>query len=229
MNNSEQPAVIFVPGLGLDSREWDGVREQLGGVHHVVVLPSQGLPAPRGDDLSVEAQAGRLLTELDSRCAGRQLLLVGHSSGSAVAVEAAVRHRGVTGLVLIGPVTDPASRTWPQTAQRWLRTATHERLSELRTLVPQYARTGVGSLLRGHDAMRWYATEQALRGVDVPVAVLRGEHDRIPSPDWTATLLDGPDRFLTVVPGAAHMVPITHPGAVVAAIERVRAASAVGR
>lgn len=217
------PRVLLLPGVGLDDREWEGVRARLECPSEVVLLPSQGLPASRGDDLRVTAQADRVLRALPLRWPGEEpLLLVGHSAGCPVAVEVAARSARVAGLVLVGPVTDPAARGWPRMAWRWLRTAAAERLGELRTLAPQYARTGVLSVLTGMDRMRGHSLEQALAGVTVPVVLVRGEDDRIAPLDWLTRLASAPGRSVRVVRGAGHMVPLTHPEAVAEAVREVR-------
>src|SRR3954454_22423495 len=58
----KRPGLVFVPGLGLDAREWDGGRRCLRehGVpddESVVLLPSLGRPAAREVALHVEALA----------------------------------------------------------------------------------------------------------------------------------------------------------------------------
>ncbi len=179
-------------------------------------LPSMGLGALRGSDLTVGAHADRVAALLPTRPA----VLVGHSAGCPVVVEVA-RRVPVAGLVLVGPVTDPRAATWPRMVAQWVRTARHERPWEAPALVPQYTRTGTVSMLRGMDALRRYRTDRALAGLDVPVEVVRGEHDRIAPQDWCEQLV-GPAR-VTTVPGAAHMVPLTHPGAVADAVRRVQA------
>src|SRR4029453_6484043 len=105
------PVVVFVPGLGLDSRSWQGVRDPLKEGSVVVLLPSMGQPAPRGTDLRVERQAERLLQDLPT---GQSVILVGHSPTCPRRVDVATRSRDVAGLVLVGPVTDPAAQTWPR-------------------------------------------------------------------------------------------------------------------
>lgn len=225
MDQSEGPIVVFVPGLGLDGREWAAVRARLAEPAEAVRLPAQGRPAAKDTDLSVEAQGRRVATALAEQPGDRPVVLVGHSEGCAVAVETATRSDRVAGLVLIGPVSDPRARTWPQTLQRWLRTAVHERLGEVPSLLPQYARTGLRSLLRGHHVMRWYPTGEALTRVTVPVVVVMGEFDRIPSREWVDGLVAGPRRSLVVVARAGHMVPLTHPEAVAMAIHQVKLAA----
>lgn len=208
--------VVLVPGLGLGAREWDGVRSRLDA--SVVLLPSLGRRAGRRTDLSVEAAAERLLAVIDPDAA--DLLLVGHSAGCAVAVEAAARCRSVTGLVLVGPSTDPRAATWPRLAARWLRTAVHERPGEIPVLVPQYLRTGFVSMARGMNTIRTFRTDLALARTGVPVTIVRGGNDRITPDDWCRHLADaaGGPGYVVTVPDAAHMVPITHPVAVVEAI-----------
>lgn len=212
------PAVVFVPGLGLDSRSWQLVRHELRGLSAVVLLPSMGQPAPRGTDLAVERQAERLLQRLPH---GGKTILVGHSASCPVVVEAATRTSDVVGLVLVGPVTDPRAQTWPRMLSQWARTASHERPREAAVLVPQYRRTGTLSMLRGIDAMRHFRTDLALSRLDVPVEVVCGESDRIASHEWSSVLRTVSNGRLTTVQGAAHMVPLTHPNAVVAGVDRL--------
>ncbi len=219
------PLVVLVPGLGLTRTEWLGTRRGLDGPGQVVPLPSMGQGAPRGTDLTVEAHAERVLRVLPGH---GHVVLVGHSASCAVVVEVA-RRTPVAGLVLVGPVTDPRAATWPRMVARWLRTARHERVREVPVLVPQYSRTGVSSMLRGMDAVRRYRTDEALAGAGVPVEVVRGEHDRIAPADWCALLAAGPGDRVTTVPGAGHMVPLTHPAAVPAAVGRVLARAAAHR
>ena len=211
--------VVFVPGLGLDSRSWQLVRHELLGLSTIVLLPSMGQPAPRGTDLSIERQADRLLQSLPK---GATVILVGHSASCPVVVEAATRTDDVVGLVLVGPVTDPATHTWPRMLSQWARTASHERPGEATSLVPQYRRTGVMSMLRGMNTTRHFRTDLALGRLDLPVEIVRGEKDRIASHEWSSVLRRASNGRLSTVEGAAHMVPLTHPSAVTAAVDRLR-------
>lgn len=218
------PAVVLVPGLGLDAGAWTRVLDDLPGRPRVVRLPSLGLRSRRGGDLRAERQAERLLDDLTRARAGA-VVLVGHSASCPVVVEAAARSGSVVGLVLVGPVTDPRARTWPRMLAQWARTATHERPAEVPLLVPQYGRTGVMSMARGMDAVRRYDTARTLQRLDCPVVVVRGAQDRIAPAGWCRYLADAGSGRLVTVGGAAHMVPLTHPGAVVGAVRDVSAAS----
>lgn len=216
------PVVVLVPGLGLDSRSWRLVRKAIDAPSSVVLLPSMGQRAPRGSALSVESHAARLMASLPKET---PVILVGHSASCPVVVEAARRTAQVVGLVLVGPVTDPAAPTWPRMLAQWARTATHERFSEAAVLVPQYRRTGPLSMVRGMDAIRHFRTDVALTGLGVPVEIVRGHTDRIASRQWSSALRRIADGRLTTVHGAAHMLPLTHPSAVAAAVARASLAT----
>ena len=220
---SVSPLIVLVPGLGLDGRSWQLVRHELRGRGAVMLLPSLGQPARRGTDLSVERQAERLLQKLPT---GKPTILVGHSASCPVVVEVATRTTDVVGLVLVGPVSDPAAQTWSRMLGQWARTASHERPSEAAALVPQYRRTGILSMLRGMDAMRHFRTDLALSRLDGPVEIVRGENDRIASREWSSVLRRVSNGRLTTIQGAAHMVPLTHPTAVAAAVDSVSSPSA---
>lgn len=211
--------VVLVPGLGLDARAWASVRHLLTGPSLVVPLPSMGGPAGRGTDLRVEQQSRRLISALPP---GRRVILVGHSASCPVVVDAATRTSAVAGLVLVGPVTDPAARSWPRLLARWLRTATHERLWEVPVLAPQYLSTGVLSMVRGMNHIRRYRTDAGLSTLSVPTLVIRGRNDRIAPARWCDQLALTARTAVISVPRAAHMVPLTHPHVIAKAAERLR-------
>lgn len=206
---------VLVPGLGLDAREWAGVWPLLTTASTVVTLPSLGRPARRGDDLDVEALAGRLVARLPAT--GR-LLLVGHSASCPVVAEAAAGHPRVEALVLVGPTTDPAAAGWPGLVGRWLRTAGHERPGEVPALARQYRRTGLRSMAAGLDRIRRHRVDRALGSTSAHVVVIRGEYDRIAPDAWCRHLASTAGGQLRTVAGGAHMVPLTHPDAVAQAV-----------
>ena len=220
------PSVVIVPGLGLDERSWSRVLERLTAPAAVVCLPALGRPAPAGTDVQIGRQAARLLIEL-ARLGATNVVLVGHSAGCPVIVEAAARSTVVTGLVLLGPVTDPRAATWPRLLGQWVRTVVQERLWQIPLLIPQYRKTGFPTMLRGMNSFRWYRTDHAVARLTIPVAVVRGEQDRIAADAWSSRLADAARTDLTTVDGAAHMAPLTHPEAVVDAVREVMTRAAL--
>ena len=64
--------------------------------------------------------------------------------------------------------------------------------------------------------------EPRLRGVNVPVLVVRGTRDRLCPHDWaTRVAAAAPLGRLVELPGAAHLTPQTHPGQVADVIHSV--------
>ena len=214
-----RPSPRFVPGLGLDQRAWQLVLNALGTGAVVALLPSFGQPARRGSDLRTEAQAERLLGH-ESLVGTGDLVLVGHSASCSVVVEAARRSDRVVGLVLVGPV-DPRAASWPRLLSDWVRTAAHEVHPQAPKLFPQYARTGLPSILHGINDTRRYPIDRSLARLDLPVTVIRGTQDRIADRGWCAHLAAVGRAVLVDVPGGAHMIVLTHPDEVAAAVADV--------
>jgi pimeloyl-ACP methyl ester carboxylesterase len=203
---------VAVPGLGLSAAVARRTLDRLpAAARSAVLLPAFGLRARRDTHVTPEELARRLLDRLPDEPS----VLVGHSASCQVVAEAALRAPArVAALVLVGPTTDPRAAAWPPLVRRWLRTAAHERPGQVPLLVWAYARTGLVSMARGMDAARRHRLDRALARVTCPVLVVRGPHDAICPADWAADLAArAPDGRSETLPAGAHMVPITHAGA----------------
>ncbi|QJY44575.1 alpha/beta fold hydrolase [Pseudonocardia broussonetiae] len=215
----DRPTLLAVPGLGLTPRTTAPTLSALGPGWRtgVVRLPGYGEPCRSGVLLDPAVLAGRLLDRLD-----RPAVLLGHSASCHVVAEAARRAPGrVAGLVLVGPTGDPRLVP-PVLVHRWLRTAVHEHLWELPVLVPDWLRNGPVTMARGFAATRRQRLSDVLAGVEAPVLVVRGRHDRIAPADWVAALAAAAPRGTAAsLAGGAHMVPLTRPASLAARIEAV--------
>jgi pimeloyl-ACP methyl ester carboxylesterase len=215
--------MVAVPGLGLSVDGWRGPGLVLAGRQGTgfaaVALPAHGLPARRGDPLDPATSAGRLLARLDELGVGRVALL-GHSASCQLVTEAARREpERVTALVLVGPTTDPRAPTWPRLAARWLATAVHERLGQVPLLVRDYGHSGLVTFARAMDSARHHPLAPTLAGLDHPVLLVRGPHDRVAPQAWHDDLVAlRPGIEAVTLPGGGHMVPITHPHELAAAV-----------
>src|SRR3954452_1894 len=197
--------MVVVPGLGLGPESWWPTTAALPQRLEVRTLPGYGVPAARHADLRPRALATDLLTELQDEDAP---LLVGHSAScQVVAHAAAVNPDHVRGLLLVGPTTDPRSRSWLRLAARWLATAKHEKPGQAPSLVRQYHRTTLLSMSRAMDQARDDRIDATLARVRCPVLVVRGRHDRICPADWAEALAP-----TVTLPRGGHMVPRTHGG-----------------
>ncbi|MGY1603910.1 alpha/beta fold hydrolase [Geodermatophilus sp. SYSU D00815] len=199
------PRVVLVPGLGLDRRTWARLRRRLAA--DVVALPGMGRRAPVP---SVDALAGLLRAGLGEG----PVVLVGHSQSCQVVVAAAGDPR-VVGLVLLGPTTDPRLRSpWGLTA-RWLATALREPPWQYPLVLAQWLRTGPRAMAALFRSAAPDRIDHRLRGVGVPVTVVRGTRDALCPADWArAVAAAAPLGRLVELPGAAHMTPLTRPDAV---------------
>ncbi|SET19351.1 alpha/beta fold hydrolase [Geodermatophilus poikilotrophus] len=200
---------VLVPGLGLDGRSSARLRELVPA--DVVLLPGMGLPGPVP---SLE----ELTVLLRDRLGGGPVLLVGHSQSCQVVAALAGDPR-VTGLVLLGPTTDPRLRSGGGLLRRWVATAVGERWPHALLALPQWLRTGPRAMRQLWAVASPDRIDVRLRTVGVPVTVVRGTRDRLCAHDWAAAVAAAAPRGrLVELPGAAHLTPMTHPGEVAALV-----------
>lgn len=231
------PAVLLIHGVGLRAEAWAAQFAGLGASYSLLAvdLPGHGASAARplaglGDLVDWAANAARAI--------GRPLVVAGHSLGALVALEMALRLpdlvRGVAALNCIyrrsararaavldraealaaGAAGDPGATLtrWfgadrasapARACERWLRSVDHG----------SYA-----------AAYRLFAEADAppdarLAELVIPALFLTGANEPNSTPAMSRSLAalvpDGRDE---IVEGAAHMLPMTHPGAVNAAL-----------
>lgn len=205
---------LLVHGLGAGSRYWSplaAVLARTGGVH-VLELPGFG-DAPRPPaPLPVEALAAAVTGYARSRELDRPVL-VGHSMGSQIVVEAALQDpESFSAVVAMGPVVDPTARTARQQGLRLLTDLFLETPAANWAALRDYARTGPRWYLASLPHMLAYRTEEAVRRLGTPLLVLRGARDPIATRRWVAQLgAEAPAARTAEVPGAAHVVMFTRP------------------
>lgn len=215
------PQIVLVHGIGVASRYYAPlarVLAQCAGVH-VLELPGfGGAPKPESplsvEELAAVVNAYVRAADLD------QPVLVGHSMGAQVVVEAALQDSGLVPIVVaMGCVVDPRGRTALQQGLRLLQDCLLETPSANWTVLGEYARTGPRWYLRTVPSMLGYRTEEAVARLPVPLLIVRGARDPIASHDWAQQLQRlAPAARLVEVPRAAHLVMYTHPGKVAALI-----------
>lgn len=224
------PQFVLVHGIGVAATYFERLAQVLarsGGVH-VLELPGFG-PAPRPDHpLTVEAHADQVVHYL--RAAGLdRAVLVGHSMGSQFVVEAALKGtEHVAAVVAMGCVVDPDARSAVRQGWRLLRDFLREPPRANWVVLKDYARTGPRWYLATLPAMLGYELEEAVRGLDLPLLVVRGGRDPIAPRAWTEQVCrNAPDARLLEVAGAGHVVMWSHPEEVGAAVvDHARAAAA---
>jgi pimeloyl-ACP methyl ester carboxylesterase len=146
-------------------------------------------------------------------------VLVGQSHGCQVIVEAMTRVPELaSALVLNAPTMLAEHRSIGGQLWRVILDAPREPLSLVPHVVRDYLVAGpVRILATLKDALR-DRIEDKLPAVRVPVSIVTGARDPVSPPAWGERLARLVGARFTVVPGAAHAVPFSHPEALAAEI-----------
>jgi pimeloyl-ACP methyl ester carboxylesterase len=169
----------------------------------LVDLPGWTRGRARSCDPSVESMATTLAHWLALRDL-RNVVLLGHSVGSLVALRTALLDPGrLTGVVLAGPSFPPDVRTPGTLVRRFATTIPREPADEIASIAPSFLSSGGPGLFRLlRDGMDQRPEDQ-VGELDLPVLVVTGEHDGMAPPAW-AQQLSGLARAgsAVVLPGA---------------------------
>lgn len=244
------PPVLLVHGLGSDaSQDWYRVADQLDDRHYVVVLDLPGFgrsPAPDSADLTPENYA-RLLDWLIERESLKQVRLVGHSMGGAIALYyASQRANRLHNLTLVSAagilhkaayVKEFTERSFDlpdlpaplERPARRLMASVRSLVDDFSTLPPisDFIRSdgifgellGDQTTIRAALALMETDFSAALDQVSLPVTILWGGNDGV-APLRTGHLLDGRLKRsrMHLLPAAGHMPMIDEPEAFQAAL-----------
>jgi len=218
---------VLVHGIGVARLYFTRLETVLASAGPVVTLELPGFGrAPKRPDRSVPPtieEHARLVADLLRRHGGTGYRIVGHSMGTQIVADLAVRNPDLVGeLALLGPVTDPAARDALRQGLRLARDTLGETPPTNVAVFTDYARTGPRWYLRTLPFMLGYDLSAVLPRIAAPTVVMRGARDPIAPHGWTEQVarLVPRSRFVEV-PGARHVVQFTHP-------ERVAAELAVG-
>ncbi|MEU4422429.1 alpha/beta hydrolase [Actinoplanes sp. NPDC024001] len=201
------PEIVLVPGLAVADYLLPGLAAWGEWTRaHLLELPGQAGSGEPPYELSV-AEYSRAVTGWLAAHRPDPVILAGHSSGTQVVAEAAAGAAEVAGLVLAGPMTDPAVRGRFPLAARWAVEGLTQPPALTATQATEWWRAGPRRLTHLVGIHRRHRIEDPLRRVTVPVLVLRGRRDRLCSAAWTRRL-----GRQVEMPGA-HCFPWSHPHA----------------
>ena len=245
-----KPTIVFLHGALNDHSVWSNQSDALAARGYAVLaldLPGHGAASPGPALASVEAMAGWLLARLEADGIERALL-VGHSMGSLIALEAARRAPArCAGLALLGTawpmkVSDGllASALEDQDAAigmvaQWSHMPLPDQIDGMeepslqessRQLMTRIAAEGPPNLLHTDlAACKAYAGGgEAIAALDCPVLFILGRFDRM-TPARAAAALVGAARHGTVVEvDAGHAMMAEQPVAVLDALAAFAAA-----
>ena len=203
---------VLIPGIGVSSTYFERlapILNEFGPVYALDLPGFGGVPHP-GRALTIAEYAdlvGRVVDELGLV----DPVVVGHSMGSQIAVDLAARRPGLSTVVLIGPVVNPAERRVVIQARRFLQAAWHEPAKVKVLAVSAYLFCGFKWFSRILPQMMTYRIEDRLPRVRARTLVIRGEHDSVAPREWVERVGDLlPASRLWEIPGAAHSVMYAH-------------------
>jgi pimeloyl-ACP methyl ester carboxylesterase len=215
------PPVVLVHGLGMSSAYLAPLAARVGRHAEVYApdLPGHGLSDDDERPLSIPDLAHALAAWLDASRL-RHAILVGHSMGTQVVTEVAVRRPElVAGLVLLAPTSDPAVRTPTQMIGRSVRSLLAERPSFGLWALADWYRTGGRRLAHEMRETLEHRLELKLPQVRAPVRVVRGERDYLVPQRWAEAVARSANAPKpAAVPGWGHAVQYDDPDAIVKTI-----------
>lgn len=249
VQDGEAPALVFLHYWGGSHRTFDPVTARLASGRAVVSYDHRGWGAAR--ELPGPYGIGQLADDVLAVVAGlgiSQYVLAGHSMGGKVAQLAASRRpEGLAGLVLIAPAPPRPTVVDPQAAQAVShaydsRATVSDALQHVlthRALTAGLREQAITDSLAAGDAARlaWPLhglaedITAAVGGIEVPVLVLAGQHDRVDPPASLETSLLPviPGARMTVIEGTGHLSPLEVPGQVANQLDRFAASLAPAR
>jgi pimeloyl-ACP methyl ester carboxylesterase len=213
------PVFVLVHGIGVSGRYFLPLAEVLArqGTVHLVDMPGFGATRKPRRRLSL-ADFARLVAGALDRLGVGPAVLVGQSMGCQVVVELALlRPDTATSLVLLGPTVNRSERTAWQQGLRLLQDSLRETPRINAVVFSDYARCGPRWYLKTLPEMLGQRPEERIAGVQVPVLILRGEHDPIAPEYWIRELARACAKgSVASIGGAAHVAMFRRPEEVAA-------------
>lgn len=214
-------AIVLLHGIGMGRTVFADLADHLDENQWVLALDLPGFgEAPEPARVLTMERTADLVAAFLRRRNATPAVLVGHSMGTQVAVEVAVRHPElVDRLVLIGPTVNRRERTVARQLMRLVQDLAIESPRVIAVGAREYLRAGphLRAKLR---AMIVHHPEDAYPKVAAPTLVVRGEKDFVASREWCAFVTTSiPGARSTEVPRRGHEAMIRDATPVARAIE----------
>lgn len=200
------PLFVLVHGIGMGRKVFADLVTRLDGHGRVwtMDLPGYG-DAPEPPRTPTMERTADLVAALLRDRGESGVVVLGHSMGTQVATELAVRHPDlVAALILAAPTVDLAARRAVRQLARLVRDLPRENLRVFLLGGREYVRAGP-HLRRKMHAMLVHRPEDAYPRVGVPALVLRGGNDPVSPREWSARVAELlPDARLVELDGHGH-------------------------
>ncbi|MFC7430805.1 MULTISPECIES: alpha/beta fold hydrolase [unclassified Agrococcus] len=204
--------IVLVHGIGMGQQYFGLLRAELAKDHDVVAIDLPGFgespePAQRATMPECADHVAAVLRDLGIE----RVIAVGHSMGTQVVAELAVRHPEVVErLVLIGPTVDARHRSKRSQAARLLLDLVNDPPVVVAVGLRMYAQAGPRWFFTQFDAMLDHRLEDVAPRIACPTLVVRGSGDLVSPRRWARHLTDRiPDATFREAEGKGHEAMIT--------------------
>lgn len=206
------PNYVLVHGIGMGHRYWSDLDDVLASTGRVFALDLPGFgDAPEPAETLDMPASGDLLAELIEAEGIKRPILVGHSMGTQIVVEAVARHPHLTDcIVLIAPTVNPRERSAFMQGLRLLQDISLTKPRVMALGIFYYIKAGPRWYFKNLGVMLQHRVELTMPKVRARTLVIRGERDRLTPRSWArqvASLI--PDARLVEVKGRGHETMIT--------------------
>lgn len=226
--------VLLLHGVGLRAEAWNAQIDALAGSYAVIApdLPGHGESAALDDPSTLAA-----FTDCVAAALSEPLVVAGHSMGALIALDLAIRYpRRVRGLAALNAVYRRSPKAADAVRRRAIGLDGSRAADPTATLVRWFGnapspeaeacRTWLTSVSpRGYKAAYTvFAAEDGpsdtgLRGLACPALFLTGADEPNSTPEMSKAMAAlAPEGRAAIIEGAAHMMPMTHPAEVNAAL-----------
>ncbi|WP_129337365.1 alpha/beta fold hydrolase [Cellulomonas endophytica] len=225
---------VLVHGLGVSSEYLQPLALRLVtlGTVHLLDLPGFAyVPRPSGRATFGMGDFADVVLAWLRRAEVERPVLVGHSFGAQVLVEALARRPGAaTHAVLVGPTVNDEERSSRAQVARLLQSSVFESHSTRAVVLHAYRQCRLGWARVVLPAMVEHPVEERIAQVPVPLLLVRGTHDHVVPEHWVERLAAAaPDARVEVVEGASHAVVLDHAERLAELVrEHVRGTAGVG-
>ncbi len=208
------PVFLLVHGIGMGRVSFAELIDDLRRRGRVIAIdqPGYGDSAEPPKTLTMERTADMLAALLRDRGVS-DVIAIGHSMGTQIVAELAVRHpEQIAATVLIAPTVDQDARSVIKQAGRLLKDLWGESPKVIIIGAWEYLRAGP-HLVRKMRAMMVHRPERVYPQITQPTLVLRGDNDLVVPESWGRKVADlVPDATFDHLPNTSHQSMIRDAG-----------------
>lgn len=196
---ADGPTFLLVHGIGMGRDAYVEFIDALSERGRVLALDLPGFgDAPKPPRSLTIPQLADLVAAFLVEWGASRVVAIGHSMGTQVVAELAVRHPDrVSHLVLIGPTVNDRERTAAWQVWRMVQDLFGEHPKVIIRGFWLYLKTGPVWFLTKFRTMMAHRIEDLLPQLSTPTLVMRGQGDRVCPADWVR-------RVAEAIPGARY-------------------------